>query len=102
MFDRAASVNLEERPATTAALLEWPNSRHTTLAKLAQHDRAVRTVHGKYNLIARDSLTSNVDFVTRRVALVVLKKALFLYYYVEGKQHIAMHTGLPELWNMPT
>jgi hypothetical protein len=98
MFGCGSPRSLDERPDTTAALLEWLIPRHQTLAIIVRHDEATRELKGKTNILARESLQSNADCVARRVAFVLIKKALFTYYYIEGREHVALHTNMEALF----
>ena len=94
VFSQAPPRSLAERPDTTVALLKWLTARQDVLMKVVKRDSETRTLSGKQNILARDSLTLNADWAYRRVAYVMLKKALFVYYYIEGKEHVCMHIGL--------
>ena len=98
VFGTGSPTNIDERPDTTCAVLQWVNERHVVLAKLAAHDITTRNMAGSYNNLARESLTSKTDHVTRRITYVILKKCLFMYYYIEGKEHVARHVGMDELF----
>ena len=78
--------------------MEFLNSRARQLAAITRHDIATRPLKGKANTQARGSLVSNTDIVQRRIAYVVLRKALFLFYFVEGKEHIAVNISLASLF----
>ena len=99
VFGTGTPRNIDERPDTTCSLLEFLNCRHQVLEQVTRLDIATRILQGKTNQIARESLISATDFVSRRVAFVLLKKALFVYYYIEGKEHVAMHTSMKDLFD---
>ena len=59
-------------------------------------DLAQRTgIKGKHFTTAGESLNDPRRSVLRRIAYVLIKKAQYLFYYTEGKQHVALTTIFP-------
>ena len=95
---KAPPRNKDERPDTTVALLGWLIERQCCLMKVVKHDVATRELHGRQNKLARESIANLDHWVCRRIAYVLLKKALFVYYFVEGHENIALATDIDELF----
>ena len=99
VFGRAPPKNMDERPDTTCALLKWLIHRQVILARLVRHDALTRHLGGQSNTLARNSLCDIGDCVRRRVLFVMLKKALYVYYFIEGHENVVLHTSLADLVN---
>ena len=97
IFGQASPKNMDERPDTTASLLEWLLLRSPELARLSRADAESRSLSGQQNIMAIASLSDNSDIVMRRVALVALKKSMFMYYMVEKYENISKVTSWSEL-----
>ena len=97
IFGQAPPKNMDERPDTTASLLEWLSLRSPELARLSKADAESRSLSGQQNIMAIASLSDNSDIVMRRVALVALKKSMFMYYMVEKYENISKVTSWSEL-----
>ena len=93
MFGMSPPKHQDERPATTMALLRWLQKHQVMFSKLATCDHRGRSLNKKF-VDAAKSLAHKTHCVLRRIGGVLLHKALFLFHYIEGKQHIAMHTTL--------
>ena len=90
-FLPAPPKSMDERPDTTVAILGWLDRRPQILTRLVRHDIATRELQGKANKIARASLTNTTHQVMRRVLYIMLKKAMYVYYYIEKHVHVALN-----------
>ncbi len=96
-FSPAPPRNIGERPDTTAALLSWLNGRSRTLAQLVRADSLSRTLKGKQNIMAKDTLLNPRDTVLRRVAYVSVKQSMYMYYFIEGHENVAASASFQAL-----
>lgn len=99
LFGVSPPRHQDERPATDMILLQWLQSRQASFAKLAAHDMECRGLIGKSANVATDSLNNKLHCVLRRIGGVLVHKALFLFHYIEGKQHVALNTTLSDLFD---
>ena len=90
--------NQEDRPATTCELLRWVCDRQHILSKLVKVDVTQRHLISKHSKLALESLCDQRRCALRRVAAVLLHKALFLFHYTETKQHVALNDDLSVLF----
>ena len=88
MFARSPPSSITERPETTARLLEWLLPREMVLRRLVVKDHEQRNLHDRTFIAALETLKSDRERVLRRIAYVLLKKSLFLFYYIESKKSI--------------
>ena len=98
IFGRAPPNNHDDRPATTCDFLQWLHPRQETLAKLAVIDVHQRHLQSNHSRIAVTSLRNTIHCIQRRMTAVLLNKALFMFHWTEGKQHVALHTNLSDLF----
>ena len=91
MFGVSPPKSLDERPETTAELLKWLLPREKHLAELIAKDLETRDLRGTTAARALATLSNRKEQVFRRISYALLKKALYLFYYIEGKQRIALH-----------
>ncbi len=97
-FGRAPPNNHDDRPATTCDFLRWLHPRQATLAKLANTDMQQRNLQSKHSKLAVASLSNQTHCIQRRMSSVLLHRALFLFHWTEGKQHVALHGNLNDLF----
>ena len=98
LFRRAPPNNQDDRPATTCIFLQWLDERKHILGRVAKIDMDKRQLQSKHSKLAVPSLGSHERCILRRVASVLMNKALFLFYFTEGKQHVALHANLTDLF----
>ncbi len=82
-FSQSPPKHQEDRPATTTNLLQWLGPRQYHLGKLIKADIDQRHLTSKHSKTALQSLCDARRGALRRVAAVLLGKALYLFYYTE-------------------
>ena len=96
-FTTSPPRNMTERPETTAELLKWLQPRESVLRRVVTQDHETRNLSGQSNILARATIADRKACVFRRIAYVLLKKALYLFYYIEAKKRISVHDDLTTL-----
>lgn len=96
-FSKAPPKNMDERPDTSAALLEWLMDRSYQLSRLCKADSESRKLAGQQNLLAIASLADTTDIIFRRVAYIAIKKSMYMYYYVQSHENVSMSTSWEDL-----
>ena len=96
-FGRAPPTVMDERPETFARAMEWLLPREHTLRRLVIADNQSRDLRAQASIKALSTLRSTRDRLFRRVAYVLVKKALFLFYMIEEKKYIATNTSFSAL-----
>ena len=92
VFSPSPPKMMEDRPECTAMFLEWLLPKQQTLATLINKDLSQRDLIKKSSKIAQRSLNSRQESILRYIDYVLLKKSLFLFYYIKDKLRIAEHT----------
>ena len=96
-FGKAPPTVMDERPETFACALEWLLPREHILRRLVIADFQTRDLKAQASVRAQSTLRSPKDRFFRRIAYVLVKKALFLFYLIEKKKYIASNTSFSEL-----
>ena len=97
-FSASPPSNQKDRPATTCYLLTWLSERSAIMGRLVRKDLEQRRLTSGYATMAVASLQNPSRCVLRRVSAVLLSKALFLFFYTQKKQHVALHDNLNDLF----
>ena len=97
-FSASPPSNQKDRPATTCYLLTWLSERSAIMGRLVRKDLEQRRLTSGYATMAVPSLQNPSRCVLRRVSAVLLSKALFLFFYTQKKQHVALHDNLNDLF----
>ena len=97
MFQTSPPTSMEDRPETTAELFKWIMDREIDLRKLVKKDQETRTLNNDAAKTALSTLQNDEHRMFRRIGYVLLKKALYLFYYIKGKENIALHDSFSEL-----
>ena len=100
LFRATPPKDMAERPETTAELLLWLIRRPLRyLAAVVKHDVAQRGLQGKSAVFAASVLGTDGAEVRWRVLYVLLKKALYGFYFIRKHWHIvASGVTLEELF----
>ena len=98
-FSKAPPVMIDEPPDCTAQFLKWLLPKHKDLAQLTEHDLKSRDLKKIQARDALRTLQSERACMVRHIFFVLLKKSLYLYYYIEKHQTIADNTNFEDLVN---
>lgn len=96
-FKQAPPTMIDERPECTVMFLKWLLPRQFVLRKLVERDLSTRSLKMYQARDAIATLSSEEACVLRHVHYVLLKKSLFLFYWIEGHPYIAEHTSMDAL-----
>ena len=88
---------IDERPEATVLWYEWLIPKQNVLAKLIACDLRSRNLQGTDGARGLKTLQTTRDCLCRSIDLVLMKKSMFLFYYVKKKLYIAENTSFDAL-----
>lgn len=93
-FSSSPPKMMDERPEATVEFMEWLLPRQFTLRQLVDADLRSRFLDGTEARDGQATLQSRRECIYRHVDYIMMKKAMFLFYWTKGKDRGNKLAGL--------